>query len=631
MAQSPESAEIAELSDTVEKIDTFLQGEAQTLSKLLGIPNINIRVGRNITDPRTGETRNEGWATNLETGEVTIDPSFFLEKGYGADSAAYACLHEVSAHLREMLTEPELTRQVKGFAQKGEAESIFHNIFSDISGNNRTHAILPRMKQVAEGLYREKLFAEQDYTNVPRHLQFLYKMIREEMIPDSETAVQPEVDQLLSEFRNYVGTGNDLLKYSTQVAKSPTKLMPGQEKFDIWTKNIYPRWRELLEMDKQDPRFQQQQSDKQGESGEQQQGGKPQPGESGEQQDGQPQSSAPDFSKYYEQYHEEHHPKPMSEEEHDAIEKAAREAAAKERRKKQQEAREERQRSNPAYHRDAQLRQETGHGLAELQRYNVEVDRWRDAIDEMRDLYRSLLSEHINVRRRLHGGYTEGAMLTPERLAQTVIDIRTNVSEPKAFSRYEKRITNRELSGKSDYVFVFDRSGSMGGKKSKAAGSTAVISMEALAGMQRDIEEAQTTLGIDADVDIRTAIYTFNDEISNPKSLSHGLDTKQRLDTYAEVLSPGGDNADSHVLKIICDLPPEPDRTRTLIFVADGEADNPALARQRIEQLRRSGWRVYCIAIGSEAAVQLFAPHSRRVDDPSLLPDVMKELIEETL
>lgn len=597
--------------ESAARIDDFLQHEAPVVGRLMGVHNLNIRVG-------------DGWATNLETGEVTIDPRFFLEQGYSIDMTTYACLHEVSAHLREVLTEPELTSKVKKFVQRGEPEGIFHNILSDIAGNNRTHAVLPRMAQVAESLYSEKLFKASDYTDTPRHLQFLYKIIRQEMIPDSETTVNPEVDEMLNEFRNFYDTGQDMLKYSTQVAKSPTEMMSGEEKFKIWTEVIYPRWQDLLEQDRQDPKFQQSPSD--GESGQDQSG---EPGDQPTEQ--QPAGGTPDFSQYYEQYKNEHHSEPMTEAEHEAIEKAAADKAAEAKKQQRQEARQKRQEANPSFHHDAQMRQETGHGLAEKKRYDNEINTWQDAINELRDVYRSLLDEHVGARRRLRGGHAEGAILTPDRLAQTVVDIANGVSEPKAFSDYERRISQRELTGRSDYVFIFDRSGSMRGEKSEAAASSAVICMEALAGMQRDIETIQNDIGAEIDVDVRTAIYTFDNEINNPKPLSHGLSLKERLDTYSEVRNPGGANADSHALQMICELPPEQDRSRILVVVSDGEADNPSLARTKIEQLRREGWKVYGISIGSDAAVQLYAPHSQRVDDPSLLPDLMKQLIQETL
>lgn len=595
--QAPLSEE--ELADGVCKIDEFLQSEAPVLGQLLGIRSLAMRAGK-------------GWVTNLETGEVTIDPRFFLERGYTPDMATYAGLHEVSAHLREVLTEPALNRQVINFVspekvdgkitqtakQEAEARSTFHNILSDVAGNNLTHAILPRMADVAEDLYRDKLFASDDYREIPRHLQFLYKFIRDEMIPGSDTAATPEVDALLAEFRNYHGAG-DLLKYSTQVAKSPTVAMPGQEKFDLWTKVIYPRWWELYQQDAEDPQFGQ-----------------------------------ADFSRYYQNYHDEHHPEPMSDEEHEQIEQAGKQIADEHRQKeraKRYKQRKKDQESDPTYQRDAQIRRETGHSLAELQQYNCEIERWRGQIDEVRDLFRSLLDEHIGLRRKLRSGHTEGAILTPDRLAQTVVDIRSGIDEPKAFSNYEKRVSERELTGKTDYVFIFDCSGSMQGDRSRAAASSAVICLEALAGVQRDIEEFREATGIDAEVDIRTAVYTFNDTIDETKPLSHGLTPKQRLDTYGLVSNPGGNNADSHALQKVLDLPPETDRKRILVVVSDGEADNKALARTHIEALRRNGWQVYGVSIGSEAAVQLYSPHSRRIDDPSLLPDTMKQFIEETL
>ena len=628
MADQQTSPPEEEIYDGVHKIDAFLRSEAPILGQLLGVHGLTMRAG-------------EGWATNLETGEVTIDPRFFLEQGYTPDMATYAGLHEVSAHLREVLTEPALTRQVKNFvspekidgkitqtaAQEAQARGIFHNILSDVAGNNLTHAVLPRMASVAEQLYRDKLFTDADYSDVPRHLQFLYKFIRDEMIPGSETAVTPEVDALLAQFRDYHGMGQDLLKYSTQVAKSPTVAMPAQEKFDLWTKVIYPRWRELYEQDAADPQFQQQPQEGENAQNDDSQSDdqQAQPGEQGAQ---------PDFSQYYQEYHDNHHPDPMNDEEHEQIEQAGKKIADEDRQKEQaarREKREQAQKADPSYQRDAQVRRETGHSLAELQAYNREIERWRDQIDEVRGLFRSLLDEHVGLRRKLRGGHTEGAILTPDRLAQTVVDIRSGINEPKAFSNYEKHVSERELTGRTDYVFIFDRSGSMRGEKSHAAASSAVICLEALAGVQRDIEEFREATGIDAEVDIRTAVYTFNDTIDEAKPLSHGLDMKQRLDTYGLILSPDLGNADTHALQKVLDLPPETDRKRILVVVSDGEADDKALARTRVEELRHSGWQVYGVSIGSEAAVELYSPHSRRIDDPSLLPETMKQFIEETL
>lgn len=577
----------------------FLEENAGHLGKIFGI-DVGITVGR-------------GWATDLETGDVTADPRFFIEKGYTPDMAAYATMHEVAAHLREIIREPTLTREVIGFVRQGKAQSIFHNIFSDVAGNNFIHATLPATKETAKELYEQKLFRETDFTDTgslqPRHLQFLYKIIRQEMIEDSDTAVFPEVDQLIDEFRNFQGTG-DLIKYSTAVATGEREDMPAKERFDIWTKVIYPKYLELLAMDKQDERFQKSPGGQ----------GDGTPSKDGDQQEGQP-----DFSDAYTDYAENRHPEPMDDDQHKQIHRAA------QKRRREQE-REERGARDPMKRLDAQIQAETGHSLQELKKYQAEIERWRDQIQEMRDIYKLIINERITTKRRLQGGYSEGVMLSPETLSQTFIDVRSGVSEPAAFMNYEHGRAERTLTGKTDWVFVFDRSGSMQeDERYKAASAAAVISLEGLAAMQRDIKSAEQESGAELDLDIRTALYTFNGEVECPKSLSRTLTEKQRLDTYAKVSQPNGGNADSVVLKIVEGLTIESDRRKVLVVVSDGEADDTDASLASVKRLRKNGWLVFGVAIGSEAAEKLYAPDSQRVDDPTHLPDAIKKLIEANL
>lgn len=601
-SQHPPSPE-----EAIAACEAFIGDSASSFGRLFGIPHLNIRVG-------------EGWATDLETGAVTADPRFFLERGYTPEMAGYALVHEVSAHLREVVFAPVLTREVKQFVKKGEAESIFHNIFSDIAGNNLTHTVLPNMADVAEDLYRDKLFPETDYqTSQPRHLQFLYKVIRQEMIPGSETRALPEVDALINELRDFEGQG-DLIKYSTQVAKSARQAMPAEERFSLWRDVIYPQWQVLVEQDKADPRWQKQ---------------KGQPGQEAEGSSDHPSSaeeSAPDFSDAYADYRQERHPEPMSKEEHQAAHKAVRERQHQERQKERQKARE----ASPEHRLDQKIRKETGHTLGDQRQYQSEVLKWRSQITEMRELFRSIIHEQVARKRTLRGAHSEGALLNPDRLAQTYIDVQAGSQEPAAFHDYEQTTAERTLVGKTDYVFVFDRSGSMGqgrGDKSKAAAAAVVMCLEGLDGMQRDIKAAEQEAGVTLDLDIRTALYTFNDEVRCTKQLSHGLTLKERLDSYGDARNPGGGNADTTVLGMIEDLDSEiaTDRRKILVMVADGEADDKEAARASVERLRHKGWQVYGISIGSDAAVELYKPTSRRIDDPSTLPTTMQQLIQETL
>lgn len=588
--------------EALAEIDGIISNDAPVFVRMVGVPGLTIRLEQSSEDGDDPSEQVPGMRWLPETKELSLDPDDLLGRGYAGEEIVYAILVEALVNVREPLVEPDLGADVKRFTGAGEAEAIFYGVFSSLAASRRAHAMLPRWEAVGAQLYGQRLYPEDRFTaDLPRHLQFLYKVVREQMVPGSVTAVAPEVDGLLEELHDYLGTGQDLLAYSTQHAKSPTEVMTARERFSVWTRNVYPRWVELIEIDRSDPTL-----------------GAPRrnraTGPRTARRNRQPET---DFSDFYERHRAQRQPRRTQRSEQETLRKAVTSSR--------------RLQSDPGLRMEAQLRAETGHGNGEYRRYALEVERFREQVDQIRSIYRDLLHNHVGRRRRLRGGHTEGAMLSPERLAQTALEIRLGTLDPPAFSDYEHQLLQRDRSGRADYVFVFDRSGSMLGEKSAAAASAAVICLEAFAGMQRDIEEIETASGVDLDLDIRCAVYTFNDIVSIPKPLSKSISLKERLDTLSEVRSPSGGNADTHVLQAILDYPPSPDRTRTLIVVSDGEADDPELARSKVERLRGLGWRVYGISIGSEAAVRLYAPHSRRVDDPALVPEAMRRLVEENL
>lgn len=584
------------------EISRIISDDAPVYARMVGVPGLTIRLDSSSDDGKDPAARMPGMHWRPETKELSFDPECFFGRGYTGEEIAYAILIETLVNVREPLVEPDLGTEVAKFIATGEAEAIFYSIFSGLAASRRAHAILPRWEKVGARLYGEKLYPEDRFSDdLPRHLQFLYKVVREQMVPDSVTAVDPEVDDLLMEFHDYLGTSEDLLAYSTQHSKSPTEAMTGSERFSIWTRNVYPRWVGLLEADRSDPTF-----------------GSPRRNRAaGGHNTKRSERPRADFSEFYERHRTQRQPRRVQRSEQEALRKALTSSR--------------RRQSDPGLQMETQLRTETGHGSSEYQRYTLEVARFREQIEQIRSLYRDLLHSYLGRRRRLRGGRVEGAVLSPERLAQTALEIRLGTPDPPAFSDYEHQLLPRDRSGRADYVFVFDRSGSMLGEKSAAAASAAVICLEAFAGMQRDTEELETASGVDLDLDIRCAVYTFNDVVSTPKPLSKSISLKERLDTLSEVRSPSGGNADTHVLQAILDYPASPERTRTLVVVSDGEADDPELARSKVEQLRMQGWRVYGISIGSEAAVRLYAPHSRRVDDPALVPGAMRRIVEENL
>lgn len=618
--QQPEALRPEILEAGLVQTEAFLTDIAPHLGRLFGM-DIDIRIGK-------------GWATDLKSGQVTADPNFFLEKGYTPDMASYAVLHETAAHLREVVTEPRLTDKVIQFCEQGKPQSIFHNILADVAGNNLIHAVLPRMRGVAEELYKEKLFPDdlrldeeteqvKTYAEIPRHLQFLYKIIREEMIPGSHTDVLPEVQTALDGLRDYQGQG-DLIVYSTSVAKSSREAMNPSERFAIWTSIIYPLYDKLLQQDRQDPNFQGR--------GDSQDGGEPQEGEPGEEQSdkdsqGDEAGDSKQFGEYYQDYDENKHPEPMSDEDQEKVHERAKQNDKNSRKPPV---------DNHERMMDEKLRAETGHGLREQRQYDAEILKWQSSIEEMRQVYQQIISERVAVRRGLsRRTMPEGAILDPDRLSQVVIDGKAGANEPDVFRDYEAKKGTSETVGKTDYIFLFDVSGSMnfyGGEKARAAASSAVIGLEGLAAMQRDIEAAEATHHTDLDLDIRTAIYTFGEDSTCVKPLSPHVRPKERLDTYAAILGANdGRTNDFMGLEEIGRLPVESDRRQIVIAVSDGESDNPGKARRAIDSLRGAGWFVYGISIGSDEAENLYRPTAKRIDDPALLPKTIAGFIESTI
>lgn len=613
----PEQERPIEQPDS-EAAQRFLEEQVPALCRLTGL-SVSVEIGK-------------GWATNPETGDFTIDSSFFTERGYTPEDSVYATLHELLAHVRDVKRDSVYSARQRALSERSEADHLFNNILTDIHGNRYMHNLLPGQVKTAAHLYGHKLMPTidengdpVDYAAMPLHIQFLYKMIREEMIPGSETSARPEVDAALASLRDYNGTGYDMIDYLT----APNSKMKGTDRFDRQLAIIYPVYQALLEQAKQEAGDKQ--AEQSGQSGEDSQSSESQDNQSG--QDGQHQqaqdgstntSNGNPFAAEYADYFENKHPEPLSPEEEQKLDEIISQQIKQEQSSSA--------RPNPIRAFNERIRQETGFTGRDYAAYATEVARYRGAIEEMRGVFQSVISERVAVKRGLsRRTQSDGDLLDPNRLAQTIIDMKSGITQPEAFTRYEHKRRQTEAIGKTDYVFVYDRSGSMRGERSQAAASSAVIMLEGLAGMQRDVRQAEDQYSLTLDLDIRTACYSFNDDVVLHKPLSEGITDKERLATYATVSQPGGNNADSVVLAEITRMPSEPDRRRILIVVSDGEADDVTASRRSVDLLREQGWLVYGVAIGSTAAERLYAPHSKLINDPNELPAVLQSFIESTI
>ncbi len=246
-----------------------------------------------------------GFYINLKNGEVNLDTKWFAEKGFSKDQILWANLHELS-HFRDLAQDPE--RMMKNFdyiknqAKKTGAAMMkkweekygasdpefieklkkqrsiskkspqktmnaveraayqvhhtFYNIFDDIYVNNLVSRKAPKYEKGEKGgeevkkLYAEKLFAKTDYSKLPRHLQFVYKLIREETVPDQEVKLADEVTDVMQQrikFQSKEYTPKEIIEEFIK-PKVSRDTKAGQRYF-ILQKTLEPVFEELLAKD----------------------------------------------------------------------------------------------------------------------------------------------------------------------------------------------------------------------------------------------------------------------------------------------------------------------------------------------------------------------------------------------
>jgi hypothetical protein len=254
-----------------------------------------------------------GFFIDLEKGEVNLDAKWFSEKDFSQTQIFWACLHELG-HFCDLNADPEgmmknfeyIRKQARKTGAKilkkweekyGEsdpefvenlkkqkpinprkpekgtmnaAESsaykihhTFYNIFDDINDNSNIAGKAPAFEKETEGgreiarLYQEKLFAQKDYSKLPRHLQFLYKLIREEMVSDEETILSDEVFETMGRkimFQGREYPPQEIVENFIKPKKNRDTLA-GQRYF-ILQKTLEPIFEELLmkDLDEWDPK-----------------------------------------------------------------------------------------------------------------------------------------------------------------------------------------------------------------------------------------------------------------------------------------------------------------------------------------------------------------------------------------
>ncbi len=293
-------------------------------------------------------------------------------------------------------------------------------------------------------------------------------------------------------------------------------------------------------------------------------------------------------------------------------------------------------------------------GETALTAYRSRVEELAGPIERMRDVWARVIAERVartraTGRRALH----EGDELVPEALASAVADALAGVARPRAYRQREERSRRARRAGSTDYVLLIDRSASMGGAAAEAAADAALIMLEALAGVERDVAHAEAVAGpsLEAagglELDLRTALIVFDSSPHAVKPLSAGLDDRVRRELHAAIRSPRGATNDAAALREAAaqfgigrtgggsgpgsSSGSGLERRRIAIVISDGGTNDAVAATHALRSLRAAGVRVHGVGIGSDDVVQRYAPSSQRLDDPRRIAEALQRLVEDEL
>lgn len=432
----------------------------------------------------------ETFKIDLERGRVLLRTQWFQEQGYSMDQIIWACFHELS-HFSDLKSDPDgMLKNFDYIKSKGKEKRAYHtfyNVFDDIFVNRQVASRAPAYSpdtvggQEVRRLYQEKLFEETDYSQIPRHLQFLYSILRPVMAPEEEVRVSDEVKEALEKPIKILGRNFTLPKFLDTFIKPTASMVKKEEnlpsrRYELLKKYLEPIFAQLLKEDQEDPHFQ-----------------KPPKGE-GEEGEGEEGEGTP-FDEYYDEFDKNNPDQVKPDDLKDWIkgekkkedEKAARQKKEEEEAKKSpgQKAKE----AQAGADKDFAKRHDIPETVMSVFR-KIEA-RVHPYLNELTNLWRSIVygkSEETRV--ALAGFYRAGIDIDIPQVVREWAKIETGkLEEARIYVKPVEKITMRERPELIRVHLVCDLSGSMDEAKREVLKESAVL-------LLRSLEEFQTYLNM---------------------------------------------------------------------------------------------------------------------------------------
>jgi hypothetical protein len=573
---------------------SFFAQEERVLADIAGGSGFNFKRGNK-------------WSINSETGDTTFDPNFFTEKGYTPSQALFGAMHEIKCHLvetAELIDTPEGARAYERLKQRiksKERVKIWENCRTDVKGNLAILGFAQSLSNDVETVYREKLWPETDFTDKPKHLQLMYAVLRSSMVPTEDVTVDPTVQETINRLRNIKGKDGqvrDVIAMTTDPALDPLLALKLSERY------IEPEIEKLFKEDVEDK-----------------QKGK------GEKDTGDPQDQ---FSDDYKDY-DEGNPQPFDKEEIDKKIKAVKKAQSE------------------ASRQAAGYEEEHGVSKEDVAEYYTEFRRIEQYIEPLREIFRKIMEQRQIKVRHLAALKEEGVMIDPGLVAQTYMDVKAGIANPKTMKDFEGILVDEKIPTSFEVTVVTDRTGSMQyGTKIPEQRRTALLLLEALKEFS-DVAEEQGPLA--PELTIKSEILSFGDSPNHTevlKPLSHILSERDRIGVFKAlgVCDSGTNNEEIMFANLLTSIQQEGQKDPTylekirtgklrkfVIVLTDGQVRNFGSTRTQLQKLRDLGIVIAGVGITNdgEDAIKTYAPDGQVAREASDLPKTLQELLAKYL
>jgi len=572
----------------------FVSQEQRILSDIAGSSGFSFREG-------------DCWSINPDTGDTTYDTKFFTEKGYTPSQALFGALHEIKCHLvetAELIDTPEGARAYERLKQRiksKERVKIWENCRTDVKGNLAILGFAPSLSNDVETVYREKLWPETDFTNKPKHLQLMYAILRSSMVPNEDAVVDPVVQEAIDRLRNIKGKDGkvrDVIAMTTDPTLDPLLALKLSERY------IEPEIEKLFKEDVEDKQK-----------------------EKGEKDTGDPQDQ---FSDDYKDY-DEGNPQPFNREEMDKKIKAVKKAQSE------------------ASRQAAGYEEEHGVSKEDVSEYYDEYRKVEKYIEPLRKIFRKIIEQRQIKIRHLAALKEEGVMIDPGLVAQTYMDVKAGITNPKTMKDFEGILVDEKIPTSFEVTVVTDRTGSMQyGTKIPEQRRTALLLLEALKEFS-DVSEEQGPLA--PELTIKSEILSFGDSPNHTevlKPLSHTLSERDRIGVFKSlgVCDSGTNNEEVMFANLLNSIQQEGKKDPTylekirtgklrkfVIVLTDGQVGDFGSTRTQLQKLRDLGIVVAGVGITNdgEDAVRTYAPDGQVAREASDLPKTLQELLAKYL